>query len=141
MQFPLDAKFLCFDFGLKRIGSAVGQNITKTASPLTILKANHGVPNWEDVECLLSKWSPSAVVIGEPLNMDGTQQDIGKRAKYFATQIENRFNTLVYLEDERLSTVEVKQRLFDTFGYRKLKNINIDSYAAAIILEQWMTRL
>ncbi|HLB57198.1 MAG TPA: Holliday junction resolvase RuvX [Gammaproteobacteria bacterium] len=131
---------LGFDFGLKRIGVAVGQTVTKTARPLTTLKANDGIPRWEECEKLVKMWQPTALVVGIPLNMDGTEQRLTHLAKQFANVLQERFHLPVYGMDERLSTKEARDRLFKEGGYKALQNGQIDSIAAQLILQNWLTQ-
>ena len=70
---------LGFDFGMKNIGIAVGQELTRTANPLTAIKARDGIPDWELIARLLQEWQPALLVVGLPLNMDGTEQDNDRR--------------------------------------------------------------
>ncbi|MET1256560.1 Holliday junction resolvase RuvX [Aliikangiella maris] len=131
------SQILAFDFGLARIGVAVGQSITGTASPLNTLKAIDGKPDWVAVEQLIKQWQPQKVLVGEPLNMDGTEQEITKRARKFANQLHGRFGLAFEMVDERLSSVAARDELFDSGGFKKLKKTQIDSVAAALILESW----
>lgn len=128
---------LCFDYGLKSIGVAVGQSITRTAAPLNALKANDGVPNWEVVQRLYEEWMPAFCVVGLPLNMDGSEQPISQRAKTFANRLNGRFKRPVELWDERLTTVDAKAELFELGGYKKLDKGKVDSVSACIILQSW----
>jgi len=128
---------IAFDFGLARIGVAVGQSITQTASPLDTLKAKDGVPDWHRVEQLLKKWQPGKVLVGEPFNMDGSDQAITQRARKFANQLHGRFGVQVEMVDERLSSAAAREELFEFGGYKKLQKSQIDSVAAALILESW----
>ena len=80
---PQAQTLLGFDFGTKSIGVATGQMITATAQPLDAIKANDGIPNWNIVEKVIKEWLPDLVIIGLPLNMDGTEQPITQRAKKF----------------------------------------------------------
>jgi putative Holliday junction resolvase len=130
--------FLGFDFGLRNIGVAIGQEITKDTHGLTMIKAKNGTPNWREVSRLLQDWQPSLVVVGLPLNMDGTRQPIMKYTRDFARCLYNYFKIRVEFQDERLSTVEARSHLFNTHGYRSLKKSRVDSQAAAIILKCWL---
>jgi len=67
---------LGFDFGMKYIGVACGQTITNSASPVACIRAVDGIPNWEEIAALITKWRPTILVVGNPLNMDDTPQDI-----------------------------------------------------------------
>ena len=111
---------LAFDFGTKSIGVAVGQEITGTASPLPALKARDGIPDWNVIEKLYEEWQPHVVVVGLPLNMDGTEQEMTQRARKFANRLHGRFRVAVETCDERLTTTDAKSMLFELGGYKKL---------------------
>lgn len=128
---------LAFDFGTKSIGVAIGQQLTGTARPLTALKAQDGIPDWNKIEALLKEWQPDRVVVGLPLNMDGTEQPLTARARKFANRLHGRFGVQVDLHDERLSTVEARADLFERGGFRALSKGSVDSLSAVIILESW----
>ncbi|WP_338558127.1 Holliday junction resolvase RuvX [Erwinia sp. E_sp_B04_7] len=128
---------LAFDFGTKSIGVAIGQQLTGTARPLAALKAQDGTPDWNKIEALLKEWLPDRVVVGLPLNMDGTEQPLTARARKFANRIHGRFGVQVDLHDERLSTVEARAELFERGGFRALSKGSVDSLSAVIILESW----
>ncbi|KFD17138.1 MULTISPECIES: Holliday junction resolvase RuvX [Tatumella] len=128
---------LGFDFGTKSIGIAIGQQLTGTARPLTAIKAQDGIPDWSKIEKLLKEWQPDLVVVGLPLNMDGTEQPLTARARKFANRLHGRFGVAVELQDERLSTVEARADLFEHGGYKALSKGNVDSGSAVIILESW----
>lgn len=121
---------LCFDFGSKRIGAAVGQTITGTATPLQIIHCYNNQPDWEKIEILVHDWHPDAIIVGVPLNMDDSTQEITDAAARFSRQLEGRFHLPVFGMDERLSTFEAKKR---TGSERK-----VDSVAAQAILETWL---
>lgn len=129
--------FLSFDFGTKSIGVAIGQQLTGTARPLSALKAQDGIPDWSRVDALLKEWQPERVVVGLPLNMDGSEQPLTLRARKFANRLHGRFGVQVDLQDERLSTVEARAELFERGGFRALSKGNVDSLSAVIILESW----
>ncbi|MCV9878303.1 Holliday junction resolvase RuvX [Brenneria izbisi] len=128
---------LAFDFGTKSIGVAIGQDITRTARPLTAFKAQEGIPDWQQVEKLLADWRPNLVVVGLPLNMDGTEQPLTARARKFANRLHGRFGVQIALHDERLSTVEARAGLFERGGFRALDKGSVDAESAVIILESW----
>ncbi|KMK85904.1 Holliday junction resolvase RuvX [Pectobacterium brasiliense] len=128
---------LAFDFGTKSIGVAIGQEITGTARALTSFKAQEGIPDWQKVEKLLSEWQPDLVVVGLPLNMDGTEQPLTARARKFANRLHGRFGIAIELHDERLSTVEARADLFERGGFKALDKGSIDAASAVIILESW----
>ncbi|WP_317931425.1 Holliday junction resolvase RuvX [Halioxenophilus sp. WMMB6] len=131
---------LCFDFGSKNIGVAVGQRSLRSASELKSIPARDGVPNWEQVGALLREWQPELLLVGLPLNMDGSESEIAGRAKKFGNRLHGRFGLPVTLVDERLSTREAKLEARDR-GHRGDYGKNpIDSIAARLILESWYER-
>lgn len=135
---PSNGVFLGFDFGYKRIGVAVGQRLTCSASPLTTLDAKMGVPDWNVVQKIIAQWSPQALIVGLPTCIDDSALYTTSAAKRFAKQLRKQFALPVHLVDERLSTVEARGQLFEQGGYRKIKKTEVDSIAACIILEQWL---
>ncbi|QIM62641.1 Holliday junction DNA helicase RuvA [Pasteurellaceae bacterium Orientalotternb1] len=128
---------IAFDFGLNSIGCAVGQSITGTAQPLSAFKAQDGTPKWEAIGTLLKEWCPDLLVVGLPLNMDGTEQPLTQRAKKFANRLNGRFQLPVTLHDERLTTVEARAEIFSRGGFKALKKDKVDSISACLILESW----
>lgn len=130
--------FLGFDFGLKRIGVAVGHTLMGRATPLKTLSAKQGIPDWTLIKKLISEWQPCAIIVGIPTKIDGGKQYTTKLAKQFANSLSERFQLPVHRVDERLTTVEARQQLFDDGGYKKLQQSEIDSYAAKLIVEQWI---
>ena len=128
---------LAFDFGTRSIGVAIGQRITGTARPLAALKAQDGTPDWNLIARLLKEWQPETVIVGLPLNMDGTEQPLTARARNFANKIHGRFGVAITLHDERLSTVEARAGLFEHGGFRALDNGSVDSASAVVILESY----
>jgi len=103
---------LGFDFGMKRIGVAVGQTVTKTARALTTLQAKQGIPPWELLGKLIKTWQPDALIVGIPLNMDGTRQRLTEAAQQFADSLEERYSLPVYGIDERLSTKDARTIIY-----------------------------
>ena len=123
---------LAFDFGLKRIGVAVGQTRTLSASPLQTLTVKLK-PDWKTIAGLIETWAPDALVVGLPLNMDGSEQEMTHEARRFGRQLEGRFKIPVHLVDERLSTREAMDRL----GTQGRAGDDADAVAAQVILEDW----
>ena len=126
---------LGFDYGPAKIGVAVGQTMTGTASPLETLRAVRQQPDWDGISRLISTWEPQELVVGLPFNMDDTEAEPADKARRFARQLEGRYHLKVHLIDERLTSIEAK-RLLD----RKPKNIEeLDAIAAQLILETWLS--
>ncbi|WP_373099641.1 MULTISPECIES: Holliday junction resolvase RuvX [Pasteurellaceae] len=128
---------LAFDFGTRSIGCAVGQSITATAQALPALKARDGIPDWAHVEKCLREWQPDVIIVGLPLNMDGTEQPLTARARKFANRLHGRFGVRVELQDERLTTTEARSEIFRRGGYRALEKGKVDGISACLILESW----
>ena len=129
---------MAFDFGTKSIGSAIGREITGTASPLKAFKAQDGTPNWDDIEKQIKEWQPDLIVVGLPTDLHGKElETITPKAKKFANRLHGRFGNQVELHDERLSTAEARADLFEFGGYKALSKGNIDCQSAVVILESW----
>ena len=124
---------LGFDWGSKAIGVAIGQSITATANPLRVLKARQGVPDWSAIQRLVDQWEPDIIVVGIPLNMDGSESESSSHARRFGRRLEGRFGIPCQGVDERLSTVEARSELKDAGK----SVVRVDSHAAALIIETW----
>ena len=150
---------LGFDYGERQIGVAVGELTTGSARPLCILPARAGQPDWTVLAELLEEWRPSALVVGLPLHMDGSEGISAQQARKFAARLHGRFGCVVELHDERLSSHEVRARLRESSasagrrsggnsggsragssatGNKKIAHNKIDALAAALILESWL---
>lgn len=132
----INRTLLGFDYGLKRIGVAVGQELTGTATALTTVSANDGKPDWGAISKLFEQWQPDEVVIGLPLNMDGSESELSRRAKRFGNQLNGRYNLPAHFMDERLSSLQAEEELRG-LSHKKIKE-DIDKVAAKIILESWL---
>ncbi|WP_417657932.1 Holliday junction resolvase RuvX [Pseudidiomarina aestuarii] len=128
-----------FDFGTHSIGVAVGQTITGSAQPLAALRAKDGQPEWSAVEKIFHEWQPQRLVVGLPLNMDGTEQPLTDLARKFANRLHGRFGLPVDLQDERLTTVAAREELFASGGYKQLSKGKVDSAAAQLILQDYLS--
>jgi len=126
-----------FDFGTKSIGIAVGQSITGSANPLLSIKANDGIPNWDQIAGIIKEWQPDLLVVGLPLNMDGTEQEMTLRARKFANRLQGRFGLKVATQDERLTTADAKARLFELGGFKALTKGQVDAVSAVLIVESF----
>lgn len=133
-------RVLGFDYGTRQIGVAVGQTVTGSAQPLMVLKARDGIPDWQQIASLLDEWKPDALIVGLPLNMDGTPSEMSGRAEKFARRLEGRYQLKVHCVDERLSTFEAKQSLRESrrtpSSYR---DDPVDALAAALLLQTWLS--
>jgi putative Holliday junction resolvase len=127
---PLSGQVLGFDFGLKRIGVAVGQTVTQTASPEAIVASRDGKPDWEHISRLFAKWQPVAIVVGLPLHLDGSPQPLTQAARKFGQRLCGRYHCPVFYIEEQLSSVEAERR--------GLNRTHIDDHAAQVILESWL---
>lgn len=135
-------RVLGFDYGTRQIGIASGQSLTGSAAPVTVIRARDGIPDWDELGRIIGEWRPDALVVGLPLNMDGTPSDMSARAEKFARRLEGRFHLPVHRVDERLSTFEAKQTLKDQrrtpTSYR---TDPVDGIAAALLLQTWLGSL
>ncbi len=125
------ATLLGFDYGEQRIGVAVGQTITRTATPLKTLTARAGQPNWSEIESLLKTWQPNRVVIGLPETTDGGPHSLAEAVRRFGRRLHGRFGLVVEYIDERLSSHEAAARCRGT-------SQGLDAMAACLILETWL---
>jgi putative Holliday junction resolvase len=119
-----------FDFGSQKIGVAVGQLVTSTATPISIIKAKNGIPDWDEIRNLIEEWKPSLLVVGFPINMDGTESEMSRLSQKFGRKLNGRFNLPFEMMDERLTSFEARQAA-------KAPGEQIDDVAAKIILESF----
>ena len=127
-------QILAFDYGTKHIGIAVGQTITKTSSPLMILNVKQeGLDIWQTICALVEEWKPDRLLVGQPLNMDGTPSDMMKQVNKFYVKLRKETKIECELVDERLTSFEAKQ-----LTESDSKSARIDDLAAKIFLDNWM---
>ncbi len=131
---------LGFDFGRKNIGVAVGQDLTKTANELTVIKARDGIPNWDDIEKLIEQWQPNLFVVGLPLNMDGSKQEMTYAAKKFGNRLNAKFKLPVEWHDERLTTFEALDHLGIHDKMQSKHQGDVDRVSAQLILQSWLNQ-
>src|ERR1700733_2195494 len=134
---------LGFDFGLKRIGVAVGQTVTGSASPLGVTAVRGGEPDWAAIGRYISEWRPASLVVGLPYNMDLSEQEMTQHARRFAEELAQRFPLPVHTVDERLSSREAEAQLKEQRqqGRRRVSREDIDGAAACVILESWFNSI
>lgn len=127
MAEPVVDIVLGFDFGIKRIGIAMGNTLTGLAQPLAVVKAIDNAARFKQIGDLISEWRPARLVVGEPRHPDGAEHEMTLRCRRFANQLHGRFNLPVELVDERYSSSVIQARRGEV----------IDDKAAAIILQQY----
>lgn len=132
---------IALDFGLRNIGVAVGNTLSRTAQPLAIISARDGVPDWSALAALTNEWKPDRIIVGHPLNMDGSASELSRRASKFARQVEGRLSRPVTLVDERLSSREAKALALSQGHSGDFAAHPIDDQAASIILTTWLNDL
>ena len=134
---PENTVVLGFDFGLKKIGVAVGQVVTRTATPVATLKAQDGAPQWSQIQAIIDEWHPKLLLVGLPLHMDGSEQAITKAAKRFGNRLNGRFKIPVEWVDERLTSDEAERQITDLKISSHNDKLSVDSLSAQLIIEQW----
>ena len=122
-------QILAIDFGLKKVGLAIGNTLTKTSMPVSTIFYKSKQELFNLLEKHVIEWKPEIIIIGNPLNMDQTESEMSKLAEKFSNQFSKKFNLAVELVDERLSSFEAKE-----FA----KDGNLDAMAAKLILDSWM---
>ena len=122
-------QILAIDFGLKKVGLAIGNTLTKTSMPISTIFYKSKQELFNLLEKHVIEWKPEFIIIGNPLNMDQTESEMSKLAEKFSTQVSKKFNLAVELVDERLSSFEAKEFT---------KDDNLDAMAAKLILDSWL---
>ncbi len=133
---------LAFDYGRKRIGVATGQKLAATTAPLTTVQVINNKPDWVHIERLINGWQPDILIIGLPMNMDGTEHEMSKAARRFSNQLHGRFRLPIELIDERLTSIEAEEIITEARRSGRIKRskskTSIDQIAAEIILKNWL---
>jgi len=131
---------LGFDYGKRRIGIAVGQELTASSSPLATVYVKDSTPDWTAITKHIDEWRADALVVGIPFNMDGSKHEMTQSARRFARQLEERYHLPVCTVDERLSSVEAEHILNESEkkprGFKQKKEM-IDQVAAQLILNTY----
>ncbi|WP_236840104.1 Holliday junction resolvase RuvX [Blochmannia endosymbiont of Camponotus nipponensis] len=131
-----------FDFGTKHIGVAIGQKLTYTVRPLTVLQSQFGVPNWDQIKDIYNTWTPKILVVGLPLKIDGSEQPVTVLAKQFAKKLRKILPVTVNMHDERFSTSEARLDYFKYYHNSSYirQDVKINAIAAGIILKSWLNQ-
>ncbi|MFL3655083.1 MAG: Holliday junction resolvase RuvX [Halioglobus sp.] len=129
---------MAFDYGLSQIGVAIGNCMLATTQPLAVLRAKDGQPQWQVLDDLIKEWRPDILIVGDPLNMDGTASEFSVRAHKFARRLHGRLGLEVALVDERLSSFEAKHNSQEQGHRGDYKRQPVDSLAAELILRTWL---
>jgi putative Holliday junction resolvase len=130
-----------FDVGSRLTGVAIGNTFTASARALTTLTIHDGDPDWNRLDALQREWQPDTLVVGLPLTLDGAEQPVSRRARQFASRLQQRYGLPVVLVDERHSSQEAAQRFAAAraAGLKRRRDAaSIDAEAAAVILERWL---
>ncbi len=132
---------LAFDFGERRIGVAVGEHLLTTANPLTTIDNESNEIRFQMISTLIKEWQPKLLVVGLPLNVDGTEHAVTQLCKKFARRLNGRFNLPVMLIDERYSSVEASSLLNQTGIKGRAQKAMLDQVAAQTILQSYFDSL
>lgn len=133
----ISGTLLAFDFGVKRIGVAVGNTIAHTTQPLTTLHGEKNEQRFAAIAALIGEWQPNALIVGLPCNDDGTPHEMTRLSRRFANRLKGRFNLPTLLVDERYTSVSASAQL-NEMGIRGIKQKTmIDQVAAQHILQAY----
>ena len=124
-------QIVAFDFGIKKIGVAVGQTETNTSSPLHVIQNKDKKINWNEISIVLDEWKPDLILIGKPLNMDGTDSEIMKKVDKFFQKLKSTYEAEYQYIDERLTTFEAREIL------KENEKDFVDANAAKILIDSW----
>ncbi|KPK50723.1 MAG: hypothetical protein AMS22_11790 [Thiotrichales bacterium SG8_50] len=133
------ANFLGFDYGEKTIGVAVGNSASGQAHPLANVRVIRGQPQWDKIEALINEWQPTALIVGLPLNMDGSENPVTPRARKFGNRLNGRYNLPVHMVDEHLTTRDARTELYNAGVTEKRHKPVLDQLAAQAILQTFLT--
>ncbi|PAU77412.1 Holliday junction resolvase RuvX [Halomonas salipaludis] len=131
---------LAFDFGTRRIGVAVGNELLASARQLEPLSARDGIPDWSVITRLVDEWRPDLFVVGLPLTRDGEEQEMSVRARKFGKRLFGRYGVPCEMVDERGSTREAKAIAREAGHRGNYRDDSVDGIAAVLILEGWFAR-
>lgn len=130
-----------FDFGQRRIGVAIGNNISKTAQPLTTIESTSRDQKFKVIQKIIKEWQPISIVVGIPFNIDGSEHQVTNLSKNFAKQLEQKYSLPIHLIDERYTSIEANNEIKNKKIDLKKRKLLIDQIAAKIILQSYLDQL
>lgn len=136
-----EGNIIGFDFGQRRIGVAIGNNISKTAQALITIESSTNNQIFEAIQKIMDEWRPISIVVGVPFNVDGTEHKVTNLSKKFAKQLEQKYLLPTHLIDERYTSIEANHELKDKKIDLRKKKLLIDQIAAKIILQSYLDQI
>ena len=136
-----EGNIIGFDFGKRRIGVAIGNNVSKTAQALITIESATNNQKFEAIQKIMEEWMPVSIVVGVPFNVDGSEHKVTNLSKKFAKQLEEKYSLPTHLIDERYTSIEASHELKDKKIDVKKKKLLIDQIAAKIILQSYLDQI
>ena len=136
-----EGNIIGFDFGQKRIGVAIGNNISKSAQALITIESTSSNQKFEVIQKIMDEWQPVSIVVGVPFNVDGSEHKVTNLCKKFAKQLEQKYALPIHLIDERYTSIEASYEIQDKKIDLKKKKLLIDQIAAKIILQSYLDQI
>jgi putative Holliday junction resolvase len=140
-QNQTEGNIIGFDFGEKRIGVAIGNNISKSAQALITIESASSNQKFEAIQKIMDEWQPVSIVVGVPFNVDGSEHNVTNLCKKFAKQLEQKYALPIHLIDERYTSIEASYEIHDKKIDLKKKKLLIDQIAAKIILQSYLDQI
>ena len=142
MSLNADKRYLAFDYGEKRIGDAIDNSLSNTATPLVTVSNSSGTPDWQQLDELVKTWEPIGLVVGDPITEDGDTVEITRQARGFAKRLGKRYQIPFFLIDERYSSINASGIISNQRRAglrRRTQRGDLDKVAAAILMERWFS--
>ena len=136
-----EGNIIGFDFGQKRIGVAIGNNISKSAQALITIESTSSNQKFEVIQKIMDEWQPVSIVVGVPFNVDGSEHKVTNLCKKFAKQLEQKYALPIHLIDERYTSIEASYEIQDKKIDLKKRKLLIDQIAAKIILQSYLDQI
>jgi len=137
----IEGNIIGFDFGQKRIGVAIGNNISKSAQALITIESASSNQKFEAIQKIMDEWQPVSIVVGVPFNVDGSEHKVTNLCKKFAKQLEQKYALPIHLIDERYTSIEAGYEIQNKKIDPKKKKLLIDQIAAKIILQSYLDQI